>query len=95
LFDVGEVLESQRARSNIEQEIGRFNDAFEHFTLKDCDNAFTSKSRQDEDQVKNIDDSNNVYLKSDNSTSNEQVGKQCFLNTPLNFVTNSKAKYNP
>lgn len=62
LFDVEEILESQRTKSNIKYEVEKFNDVFKHFILEDCDNVFTSKSRQNNDQSKNINNSNNVIL---------------------------------
>lgn len=64
LFDVKEVLKSQRTRLNIKHEIKRFDDVFEHLTKKDCDNTFTFK---DKDRSDNINDNNDVHLKSDDS----------------------------
>lgn len=93
LFDAEEVSELQRARSSVEHEVERSDDVFEHFTLEDYDNAFTSKSRQDEDQIENIVDSSSVHLRSDDSTSNEQVEKQYSLSTSLTFVTDSETEY--
>jgi len=93
LFDAEEVSELQRARSSVEHEVERSDDVFKHFTLEDYDNAFTSKSRQDEDQIENIVDSSSVHLRSDDSTSNEQVEKQYSLSTSLTFVTDSETEY--
>ncbi len=94
LFDAEEVSELQRARSSVEHEVERSDNVFEHFTLEDYDNAFTSKSRQDEDQIENIVDSSSVHLRSDDLTSNEQVEKQYSLSTSSTSVIDSETEYN-
>jgi len=93
LFDAGEVPESQRAKSSIKHEVEKFNDVFKHLILESCDNAFTSKSRQDNDQNKNINDSSSVYLRSDDLISKKQVEKQCFLSTSSTSLIDLEAKY--
>ena len=95
LFGAGEVPESQRAGSSIEHGVGRSDGAFEHPTLEGCDNASTSGPRQGGDQGGDIADSSSVHPRSDGSTSNEQVGKQCFLSTPPTSVADSEAGYDP
>jgi hypothetical protein len=93
LFDAEEVSESQRTRSSIKHEVEKSNDIFEHLTLEDCDNAFTSEPRQGDDQDKNINDSSSVHLRSDDSISKKQVEKQCSLSTSSTSLADSEAEY--
>lgn len=95
LFGAEEVSESQRAGSSVEHGVGRSDGAFEHPTLEGYDNASTSGPRQGEDQVGDIVDSSSVHLRSDGSTSNEQVGKQYSLSTSSTSVADSETEYDP
>ena len=47
------------------------------------------------DQGGHIDDSSSVQPRNDGSTFNEQVGKQCSLNTSPTSIAGSEAGYDP
>jgi len=66
IFGAEEVSKSQRAESSIKHKIEKSDNVFEYSTKKDCNNAFTSGDR---DRDNNIDDSSDVYFRSDGSTS--------------------------